>query len=149
MKKLIACAVVGLVMTATTFAQDKGIGLRFLSGYDNGAEISFQKKLSDANRWEGDLGFGNNGGVALTGIYHWTWSLEDELAEGFAWYAGPGVGLRANKDGLGGGIVGQIGIEYTLPKVPIQFAIDTRPGIFFGGPSYGDWGGAFSARYRF
>lgn len=149
MKKLIACAVVGLAMTAMTFAQDKGIGLRFSGGYDNGAEISFQKNMGDANRLEADLGFGSYGGFALTGIYHWTWSLEDELAEGFAWFAGPGVGIRANSNGIGAGIVGQIGIEYTLPTAPIQFALDSRPGIFFGNGRYGDWGGAFSVRYRF
>ncbi len=149
MKKLIACAVVGLAMTAMTFAQEKGIGLRFNGGYDSGAEVSYQMNLSDANRVEVDLGFGSYGGFALTGIYHWTWSLEDELAEGFAWFVGPGVGLRVNNNGLGAGIVGQIGIEYTLPSLPIQFGIDSRPGIIFGGGGYNDWGGAFSVRYRF
>jgi len=148
MKKLIACAVVGLAMTAMTFAQDKGIGLRFSGGYDNSAEVSFQKKISDANRLEADLGFGSHGGIALTGIYQWTWSLEDEIAEGFAWFAGPGAGIRMNSNGFGLGIVGQIGIEYTIPSVPIQLGIDSRPGIIFGGGGYNDWGAAFSVRYR-
>jgi len=148
MKKLIACAVVGLAMTAMTFAQDKGIGLRFNGGYDNSVELSGQWKKGDAHRIEADLGFGNNGGFALTGIYHWTWSLENELAEGFSWFVGPGVGFRANSNGVGAGIVGQIGLEYVLPTVPIQFGIDTRPGIILGGGGYNDWGAAFSVRYR-
>lgn len=149
MKKSIVCAVVGLVLTVTAFAQDKAIGLRFNGGYDNGAEISFQKSMGDANRLEADLGFGSNGGFALTGVYHWTWSLEEELAEGFAWYVGPGAGIRINNNGFGAGIVGQIGIEYVFPTVPIQLSIDSRPGIIFGAGGYNDLGGAFSVRYRF
>lgn len=149
MKKLIACAVVGLALAATTFAQDKGIGLRFNGGNNNGAEVSYQMNMGDANRLEADLGFGSFGGFSLTGIYHWTWSLEDQLTEGFAWYAGPGVGIRINNNGFGAGIVGQIGIEYTFPNVPIQLSIDSRPAIIFGAGGYNDFGGAFGVRYRF
>lgn len=149
MKKVIACVVVGLAMVATTFAQDKGIGLRFTGGYDNGAEASFQMDMGDANRLEADLGFGSYGGFALTGIYHWKWSLEEQLTEGFAWYAGPGAGIRINSNGFGAGIVGQIGIEYTFPSLPIQLSIDSRPGFYFGAGGYSDWGGALGVRYRF
>ena len=153
MKKLITLVVVCFALTASAVAQDKGIGLRFNGGYyDNGAEVgaevSFQMNMGDANRLEADLGFGTYGGFALTGIYHWMWNI-DALGDGFAWFVGPGAGLRINSNGLGAGIVGQIGIEYTLPTLPIQFALDTRPSVFFGAARYNDWGGAFSVRYRF
>jgi hypothetical protein len=148
MKKIIALVLVCSAMVASAVAQDKAIGFRFNGGYDNGAEISFQKDQSATNRLEVDLGFGTYGGFALTGLYDWKWELND-VTEGLAWYAGPGVGLRLNSDGIGMGIVGQIGIEYNLEAAPIQFSLDARPGVFFGSAHYNDYGAAFGVRYRF
>jgi hypothetical protein len=128
--------------------QDQGIGLRFTSGYRSGAEVSYQMKFSTANRLEADFGFEYEGGFAGTGIYHWVYELPD-LAEGFAWFVGPGAGLRIDSEGVGAGIVGQIGLEYTVPTLPLQFTLDSRPGIFFGANGHGDWGAAFSIRYLF
>ncbi|NLE32267.1 MAG: hypothetical protein GX619_04485 [Bacteroidales bacterium] len=148
MKKILTVVALCFALAATAVAQEKGIGLRFNGGYDNGAEVSYQQNMGDANRLEADLGFGAYGGFALTGIYHWVFKLED-VTEGLAWYVGPGAGLRINSNGFGAGIVGQIGIEYTLPTAPIQFSLDSRPGVIFGNAGYNDFGAAFSIRYRF
>lgn len=148
MKKVLTVVALCFALAATAAAQDKGIGLRFNGGYDNGAEVSYQQKMGDANRLEADLGFGAYGGFSLTGIYHWVFGLED-VTDGLAWYVGPGAGLRIGSNGLGAGIVGQIGIEYTLPTVPLQFSIDTRPGVFFGKGAFNDWGAALGVRYCF
>lgn len=133
MKKIFAIIAVCMIFAATTSAQDQAIGIRFGGGSYNGGEISYQKVLSDANRVEFDLGFiGNKDytGISLTGIYQWTWALDD-LGEGFGWYAGVGGGIRMF-NGIGIGLNGQIGIEYTLPSIPLKFSLDTRPGWYFG-----------------
>lgn len=122
MKKILTVVALCFALAATAVAQEKGIGLRFNGGYDNGAEVSYQQNMGDANRLEADLGFGAYGGFALTGIYHWVFKLED-VTEGLAWYVGPGAGLRINSNGFGAGIVGQIGIEYTLTPVPASFLV--------------------------
>ncbi|MDP4277794.1 MAG: hypothetical protein Q8914_09190 [Bacteroidota bacterium] len=147
MKKLLTLAVVCMALTATATAQDKGLGLRFSGASEYGAEVSYQQPLQENHRLEADLGFFDWGGIGLTGIYQWVWKLDD-LSEGFAWYAGPGAGLRFG-DGIGAAIVGQIGIEYTLQDLPLQFSLDARPGIPFGFKDLGYGGAALSIRYKF
>jgi hypothetical protein len=150
MKKIILTALVSLALATSLNAQDKAIGLRLGGGTANGGEISFQMDMGDANRLEADLGFignANYSGVALTGIYQWVWDLAP-LGDGFKWYAGAGAGLRLF-NGLGLGIHGQIGIEYTFPSIPIQLSLDTRPGWYFGGVGGFDGGAALGVRYKF
>lgn len=149
MKKLFALLVVGFAIVATTNAQ-QALGLRLGGGYENGVEVSYQQDLGTANRLEADLGFWGDShysGIALTGMYQWVWDLS-ELSEGFKWYAGPGVGVRMF-NGLGIGIHGQIGIEYTLPSFPLQFSLDARPGWYFGNSHGFGGGGALGVRYKF
>ena len=150
MKKIFTLFVVCLALAATLNAQNSAIGLRLGGGTANGGEISFQKDLGTTNRVELDLGVINNPsytGIALTGIYQWTWDLS-QLADGFRWYAGPGVGLRLF-NGLGLGLHGQIGIEYSFEEIPIQLSLDSRPGWYFGGANGFDGGAALSVRYKF
>lgn len=150
MKKIFTIIAVCMILAATTSAQDQAIGIRFGGGSSYGGEISYQKVLSDANRAEFDLGFIGNkdySGISLTGIYQWTWALED-LDEGFGWYAGIGGGLRMF-DGIGVGLNGQIGIEFTLPSIPLKFSLDARPGWYIGNIRGGDLGAALGVRYLF
>lgn len=150
MKKLFAIIAVCMIFAATTSAQDQAIGIRFGGGSSYGGEISYQKVLSDANRAEFDLGFIGNSdyaGISLVGIYQWTWALDD-LGEGFGWYAGVGGGLRMF-NGIGLGLNGQIGIEYTLPSVPLKFSLDARPGWYFGNAHGFGYGAALGVRYLF
>jgi hypothetical protein len=150
MKKIFIIAIACFCLTTVTNAQDKALGVRLGAGLASGGEVSFQLDKGTANRIEADLGFiGNDDhtGIALTGVYQWTWDLS-ELGDGFRWYAGPGVGVRLF-DGLGLGIHGQIGIEYKFEDAPIRLSIDTRPGWYFGGESGIDGGLAISARYTF
>jgi hypothetical protein len=149
MKKLLTLFVVCFAFAATSIAQDKALGIRFGGGAGYGGEASFQMGMGDANRLEADLGL-SYGHMSLTGVYQWTWDLA-ALGDGFGWYAGVGAGLRlgnTTNNSIGLGIVGQIGIEYTLPSAPIQFSLDTRPGFFINNYGYGDYG-AFSVRYVF
>lgn len=150
MKKLFTVLAVCFAVVATSNAQQQALGLRLGGGSVNGGEITYQKDLGSANRLEADLGFWGDAdysGIALTGIYQWVWDLEG-LGDGFKWYAGPGAGLRAY-NGLGLGIHGQIGIEYTLAEVPLQFSLDARPGWYVGGGDGFGYGAALSIRYKF
>lgn len=109
------------------------IGLRFGGNGDvNGAEISYQHGMGDANRLELDLGWsGNNdqGRMSLAGIYHWDWNITDS----FNWYVGPGATLgyhdhKNENDHFNVGVGGQIGIEYDFSaNVPLLLSLDARP----------------------
>ncbi len=151
MKKLFTTLVLAFALFSTMSAQEQAIGLRLGGGTSYDGEISYQKMLSGSNRLELDLGFINNAahgsGVALTGIYQWTWELND-LTEGFGWFAGVGGGLRIF-DGFGLGLNGQIGIEYKIPDVPLQLTLDTRPGWYFGNANGFFPGAALGVRYTF
>ena len=166
MKNIIYALGIALGFSFSISAQvnPHAIGIRGGGGnYGNGAEISYQHGMGDANRLELDLGWrGNNGNgnnyssIHLAGIYHWDWNI----TEGLNWFVGPGavVGLftdkfNNNNDGVILGVGGQIGIEYDFNQhdVPLLLALDTRPmwrliGFGKGGAGYG---GALSLRYTF
>lgn len=147
MKKmlLIAALMVGFAGFANAQVDGKAIGLRF----GNGAEVSYQHPLGDANRLELDLGLGSwgYGGVYLNGVYQWVWDLS-ALADGFNWYAGAGAALGLN-NGLGLGVLGQVGIEYSF-NIPIQISLDWRPTIYvIPGFHPGYDAVAFGVKYKF
>lgn len=155
MRKIILALTLAVSMFGIVNAQVEGkaIGLRFGGADANGAEISYQHPLGDANRLELDLGV-NGWGFGLNGVYQWVWDLSD-LADGFNWYAGVGAGLgnykfKTNGDNeLGVGILGQIGIEYNF-DIPLQLSFDYRPGIYVVPHYNGSYDGiCLSARYRF
>ncbi|MDD4922002.1 MAG: hypothetical protein PHS30_05935 [Bacteroidales bacterium] len=146
MKKLFTVLAVCFAIATTAGAQKQALGLRVGGGSFFGAEVSYQKDLGSANRLEADLGL-ESSGAALTGIYQWVWDL-NSIADGVKWYAGVGAGVRLS-DNIGAGLNGQIGIEYTLKEIPLQFSLDARPGWYFGN-SYGfGAGAALGIRYKF
>lgn len=181
MKKLlfITLAILGLTFSAqaqkksspkkasnSATISDNALGLRFGSANGFGTEISYQKRLSKANRLEVDLGFANhnynknyNGyessSVQLTGVYQWTWNIEG----GFNWYAGVGGSLGTYSWDYPGysdsefnlGVVGDIGIEYDFEEAPFQLSLDWRPGIIVAGTENNGYHGsvALGVRYRF
>lgn len=148
MKKILTIVALCMAMAATSVAQEKAIGLR--GGYYS-TEITYQQKMGSTNKLEADLGFNWGGGISLTGVYQWTHGLP-QVVDGLSWFVGPGAGIRTYGSGLGVGvgIVGQIGLEYLIPSLPLQVSVDWRPGLVFGKYSYNEWGGAaFALRYRF
>ncbi len=137
MKKLILTAVILFGFLANTQAQDiasNALGIRTGDNDGFGVEISYQKRLSDANRLEFDLGFRDNKNYdawKLSGIYQWVWNIDGN----FNWYAGFGAGIGSldisndNFDGDDGLFVnanGNIGIEYDF-DIPLLISIDFRP----------------------
>ncbi|REH54748.1 hypothetical protein C7448_102273 [Tenacibaculum gallaicum] len=140
----------------TANAQDisnNAIGLRLGDNDGFGAEITYQRRLSDANRLEIDLGLRNGSnydGFKATGLYQWVWQLENR----FNWYAGAGGGLghwNINNAGSDTFIfaAGVVGIEYNF-DIPLMLSLDYRPEIGFG-DTYDGFNSDFglSIRYQF
>jgi hypothetical protein len=148
MKKMfiVAALVIGFAGFASAQVDGKAIGVRF----GGVGEISYQHPLGDANRLELDLGVGNwaFGGVYLNGTYQWVKDLS-ALADGFNWYYGAGASLGIN-NGLGLGVLGQVGIEYHFGGIPLMASLDWRPVISLV-PGIGlGWNGvALGVRYKF
>lgn len=163
MKKIILSAIVLMGLTSVT-AQDiseNAIGLRLGSNDGFGAEVSYQRRLADANRLELDLGWRNNKNVdafKLTGIYQWVWNIDG----GFNWYAGVGGGVGSwsinnpsiKESGTFVFAAGDIGIEYNFDEAPIQLSLDIRPELYLISDDYyrnDNFGSdiALSVRYKF
>lgn len=160
MKKIILSAIVLLGITSVN-AQDiseNAIGLRLGSNDGFGAEVSYQRRLADANRLELDLGWRNSNNVnafKLAGIYQWVWNIDG----GFNWYAGVGAGVGSwsienssvNDSGTFVFAAGDVGIEYNFDEAPIHLSLDFRPE--FGGNGYyqNSYGSdiALGIRYKF
>ena len=150
MKKIFAVLAAALLFSAAVSAQPKAVGVRI--GY--GAEVSYQHYLGGSNFLEADLGFMGNG-FRLTGIYDFNLGN----AGNFNFYVGPGasLGLANVKDDGGNvktafsaAVVGQIGAEFAVPGVPLNFSLDWRPAIYFTGGNVFGWDGfALGIRYRF
>lgn len=159
-KVLLATAFACFLISTNASAQD-AIGVRLGGGSVSGAEISYQKGLSETNRLQLDLGFGGSSyysTIGLTGTYQWMFPLAD--VDGLAWYIGPGASVGfwsydndiiESESGISLYIGGIAGIEYTFSDMPLQLGIDTRPmfNIINNDHNTMNWGGAFTARYLF
>ena len=151
MKKifLVASLIIGLSFSAQAQNTSKNaFGLRLGDNDGFGGELSYQRKLSDNNRLELDLGWRNSNNVdalKLVGLYQWVWNID----AGFNWYAGVGAGVGTwsydnnynnnfnnNSDsGAYGLIAGDLGIEYNF-DVPIQLSLDFRPEMYFNSDAF-------------
>jgi hypothetical protein len=138
------------------------IGLRFGNNYGLEVEINYQTILTTKNRLELGVAWSsdnNTDALKLIGIYQWHWKLD----KGLYWYAGCGGGLGSwntadhytNGYGDDNGIfiiaTGDIGIEYHFENIPIQLAIDGRPGLIFNNYEKNDFGfnAGLAVRYKF
>jgi len=143
MKKffLLALSILGFGYVA--FGQEiseNAIGLRIGDNDGFGAEVTYQRALSDNNRLEIDLGIRsgkNYNGFKLAGLYQWIWLLDG----GFNWYAGVGGGVGNYSYNLPFQFkdesetflfaAGNIGIEYNF-DIPLLVSLDFRPELGFG-----------------
>lgn len=130
-----------------TKAQDisnHALGLRLTGEVDFGAEISYQKALSENNRVAIGLALGDHfGNFKAIGLYQWVWNFKRR----FNWYSGFGAGL-GNTDNTAVFATGNLGIEYDF-KAPILISLDYRPEIKIVGNSVSHTLIAFAIRYQF
>ena len=147
MKKIFLIITCLLAFTLTTKAQEiseNTIGLRLSGGEDFGAEISYQKALSENNRVAIGLALGDHfGNFKAIGLYQWVWNFKNR----FNWYSGFGAGL-GNTDNTAVFATGNLGIEYDF-KAPILISLDYRPEIKIVGNSVSHTLIAFAIRYQF
>jgi hypothetical protein len=135
------------------------LGVRLGNNDGFGAELSYQRKLSENHRLEMDLGIRNSNyinAIKLAALYQWHWKIEG----GFNWYAGVGGGVgswkyerdRNDDNGSFGFLAGDLGIEYDF-DFPLQISLDLRPEIYFNADKYRDnnYGSdiGLGIRYRF
>lgn len=140
MRKLFFVMLLSICATVTAWSQpmsSNAIGLKFGAGVGDfiglGADVSYQRALSEINRLELNLGFSSKSSVtrfSLEGFYQWVKPLQG----GLNWYVGPGagVGFASVKNGSNKfflGIAGQVGLEYRF-KFPLQLTLDVNP--YFG-----------------
>ena len=162
MKKLLLLSITLVGFVFTSNAQEissNALGLRLGDSDGFGAEISYQRVLSQDTRLEIDLGWrdGNNyDGFKLTGLHQWVFPLDGN----FNWYVGAGGGLGSfsietpNNDITDTFIfaAGDIGIEYNF-DIPLLLSLDFRPEIGFGDDTYNnndlDFDIALGIRYQF
>ena len=154
---LIVLALVGFSFTGNAQQiADNAIGLR-LGGSDGyGAEISYQRAVSDNNRLEFDLGWRNGDNydaIRAVGLYQWVFQLDGN----FNWYTGVGGGLASysieteGRDDSDTSLLaaGNIGIEYDF-DIPLLISLDFRPEIGFGDINDDlDFDIALGIRYQF
>lgn len=160
MKKLFFLSLTLIAFTFSANAQliaDNAIGLRLGDSDGFGAEISYQRALSDENRLEFGLGWrdkNNYSAFRVVGLYQWVWTLDGN----FNWYAGAGGGLasfsfdddiHSNKDETAFFAAGDIGVEYNF-DIPLLLSLDFRPEIGFGDLNDDlDFDVALGIRYQF
>ncbi len=131
MKKLFLFIGFLTISALTANAQDiadNAIGIRFGDNSGFGGEISYQRKLSDSNRLEIDLGFRKGNAFKATGLYQWVWQLENQ----FNWFAGAGGGIASASGNSAIFAAGVVGIEYNF-DIPLVISLDYRPEIGFSG----------------
>lgn len=130
---------IGLVIgTQAQEISKNAIGLRFGTSSGFGTEISYQRRFSNINRLELNLGWVTNSDrnrFKLLGLYQWVWNID----KGFNWYAGAGAGAgfwknnnsdNKSSSGILGVIAGNLGIEYNF-DFPLQLSLDVRPEFAF------------------
>jgi opacity protein-like surface antigen len=164
MKKLILSSVFIILACCYVDAQEiskNALGLRFGGNNGVGAEVSYQRGLTENHRLEFDLGWRNDNNFdafKLTGLYQWVWNIDG----GFNWFAGAGAGIGAvdygndynshnNNDDTDffAYAAGDIGIEYNF-DFPLLIALDFRPELGFNDFNDDlDFDIALSARYQF
>ena len=145
MKKIILLGVILIGLTFSTQAQDipdvpkNAFGLRLNSRIPQWG-VSYQRWLSDSNRLELDLTWGDKitEKTKLSLNYQRVWNISG----GLTWYAGVGLGYGKFSDfvwieslgyeqdvnGYCGFAAGRIGIQYNF-GIPLQLSFDINPEI--------------------
>jgi len=132
-----------LSFTLTSYAQeiaDHAMGLRLGDSNGFGAEISYQKRISDSERLEFGLGWRDGekySAIRAVGLYQWVKPLDER----FNWYTGVGGGISSySLENVAPGeddsstsflAAANIGIEYDF-NIPLLISFDFRPEFGFG-----------------
>ena len=141
MKKVLTVLVALFAFAALASAQPRAIGVR--AGW--GGTISYQHTLGGENFLEADLGW-TAGSINIAANYDFHICPVGPLN----FYAGPGVSVFVWNGGVGVGVNGQLGLEYTFDKIPLQLSLDWRPiFLFVPATAFGWYDFGLGIRYAF
>ena len=145
--------ILSIALSFSCFSQhyETAIGIK-AGGHGGGfAGINLKHFVSNKNALEVTLG-GSNRHIRADILYEW--QNATGVAENLDWYIG--IGGAAGSWSTSGGkhqrglyILGSavLGLDYTLPIVPINIAFDTGPYVGVINSKTFGWGGAFGIRY--
>lgn len=144
MKKHVLFLLISFITVSSTQAFDiESAGIRAGFGGEFSARIPYKNQ-----RIETDLGiWGRGKAMTITGVYQWTGGLDD-ITPGLNWFAGPGAQIMLGTDIVNLGVLGQAGLDYRIPGVPLSVSLDYRPCLFSGKNSGFD-GAAFALGIRY
>lgn len=159
MKKIILLFIASLsLFTVNAQTITKAIGARIGDGSAFGIEASYQHPLGTMTRVEldGSVSFDNDWmGISATGLHQWVFNIEN----GFQWYLGAGATIGQTFTDYNGdtdtyftlAINPNGGVEYFFKNIPLQLAVDARPGFtLINGDHVDDiWTIGVAARYTF
>jgi len=135
-----------LLQTAPLIAQDnyhQSIGIR------GGSIVSatYKQFIGVPTAIEGIVGFNftNDRVITIAGLYEYHLVINYQLN----FFGGAGIGMAFNSDTFRLTGEGIIGLEYTMPRFPVNFSIDYKPSfhIFQLKPKWNEFG--VSLRYIF
>ncbi|MGG9971324.1 hypothetical protein ACQ33O_05960 [Ferruginibacter sp. SUN002] len=153
MKKISILVLSMMLVVSVTNAQNKtanSLTYKTAAGIKiwNGGGLTLKTFLDQKNALE-FIGFFNNAGTRITGLYEIHGDLNTE--SNLKWYIGPGahVGFYKGSNTFVG-IDGVIGMDYKFKNLPLNLSLDWQPTFEFGDGRgfYGDWGG-LGVRYTF
>ncbi len=153
MKKLLVTVVLCLATLGAANAQKNAVGLR-LGG---GAELLYQRDLTQKNFLQFTLNVPDWNGFAATGLYNWRcceWNWTPKTCD---WHLNAGVGAAIgvynfNDAGLFLGAVGSCSFGCEFKRVPISIDIDYRPTIGIANSDFftpGFWNFGLAVAYHF
>lgn len=149
MKKLLLTLL--LVVTTSTFSQDKGFGLGVILGEPTG--ISFKGWTSENNAIDGGVAWSfTHRTTALHLHADYLWHLFDVIKseENIPMYYGVGGRVKlGNNDNNRLGVRGVVGINYLMRKVPLDFFIEIAPILDLIQSTEFSINGGIGARYFF
>jgi len=139
MKKIIIVISVLFTISLVTKAQSS-FGVRLSASHAYGGELSYQHHFGEKLRLELDFG----GATQPTLINHFYTAYGVAVIQkvfptnekNLFWYLGVGAkgGYYINKyddNGIYSAVCGQIGLEYRIKALPLQFSVDIRPEFGF------------------
>lgn len=145
-----------MAVSFTSMGQNYKAAVGIRGSYFGWGALNAKFMLSQKHALEGTIGGGRNY-LWAEGLYEWNNNISS--VDGMNWYVGAGGALGSYANGyryrndpytgfhLGARAV--LGLEYTIPSVPLNFAIHTGPYIGLVN-SYGfGWHGSFAIRFAF
>ncbi|WP_207493841.1 hypothetical protein [Aridibaculum aurantiacum] len=154
MKKYLA--VIALLFSGACYAQQEGgsqynsaVGLKVSAG----VAVSYKTFVTGTNALEAQAMYFNEG-VRLAALYQFHFFQFDGVP-GLAWYVGPGAHIGfwrksaqvAYNSRIDLGIDGVLGLDYKIPKVPLNISLDWQPGFSVLGAGLQPQFGGIGLRY--